>query len=95
ILAGTVPEAAGQVFNIGSNHEVAIRDLAGMIRDLVGSSSSIVHVPLRDAYGDDFEDISRRVPDTQRAARVLGFRAETPLDQGLQQTLAWFQRVYA
>jgi len=91
ILAGTVPAAVGQVFNIGSNREIAIRDLGAKIRDLVASASDIVHVPLQEAYGDHFEEIPRRVPDTQRAVRVLGFRAGTPLEQGLKKTLAWFE----
>jgi UDP-glucose 4-epimerase len=91
ILAGTVKEAAGMVFNIGSNRETTIKSLAQMIKQLTGSSSEIVYVPYTSAYGPHFEETRRRVPDTTRAKEVLGFEAKTPLEEGLRRTLAWFQ----
>ena len=91
ILAGTVPEAAGQVFNVGADRETTINDLAKLIRDLVGSDSEIVGIPYERAYGKRFEDTRRRVPDISRAVEVLGFRAETSLEDGLQATIAWFR----
>jgi len=91
ILAGTVKEAAGMVFNIGSNRETTIKSLAQMIKQLTGSSSEIVYVPYTSAYGPHFEETRRRVPDTTRAKEVLGFEAKTPLEEGLRRTLAWFR----
>ncbi len=91
ILAGTVSEAAGTVFNIGSNQETSIKALAQMIKQLTGSSSEIVYVPYTSAYGPHFEETRRRVPDTTRAKEVLGFEAKTPLEEGLRRTLAWFR----
>jgi UDP-glucose 4-epimerase len=90
ILAGTVPEAAGKVFNIGSSREIKIVDLAQMIREVVGSDSEIVQQPYRNVFGENFEETRRRVPDVRRAEAVLGFRAETPLEVGLQKTISWF-----
>lgn len=92
ILAATVREAAGQVFNIGSNWETSINELARLICDLTGSPSEIVHVPAASAYGPDFEETRRRVPDVTRAREVLGFEARTPLEEGLRRTLDWFRR---
>ncbi len=92
ILAGTVREAAGQIFNIGSDREIAIGELAERIRALTGSRSEIVHVPYTSAYGPDFEETRRRVPDVTRARQVLGFEARTPLDEGLRRTLEWFRQ---
>ena len=94
ILAGTAPEAVGQVFNIGSNRETTILELARMIRDLVGSDSEIVRVPYRNVFGENFEETRRRLPDVQRAAEILGFRAETPLEEGLKKTMAWFNEAW-
>ncbi|HHS97730.1 MAG TPA: NAD-dependent epimerase/dehydratase family protein [Chloroflexi bacterium] len=91
ILAGTVREAAGNVFNIGSNRETSIKSLAQMIKRLTGSSSEIVFVPYASAYGPHFEETRRRVPDTTRAKEVLGFEAKTSLEEGLRRTLAWFR----
>ncbi|HIP87559.1 MAG TPA: NAD-dependent epimerase/dehydratase family protein, partial [Anaerolineales bacterium] len=72
ILAGTVKEASGMVFNIGSSRETSIRSLAQMVKELTGSSSEIVYVPYTSAYGPHFEEARRRVPDTTRAKEVLG-----------------------
>ncbi len=92
ILAGTVPEAAGKALNIGSSRETRIKDLAATICSLVGSRSEIVHVPYRNVFGENFEEARRRVPDVRLAGEILGFRAETPLEEGLEVTLAWFRK---
>ena len=94
LLAGTVPEAAGQVFNIGSNRETSIVELAQMIRDLVGSTSEIIRVPYRNVFGENFEETRRRVPDIRRAAEGLGFHAETALEDGLKKTIDWFLQAW-
>jgi len=94
ILTGTTPEAVGQLFNIGSNRETRIMDLAQMIRDLVGSDSKIVAVPYCNVFGENFEETRRRVPDVSRAAEILTFRAETRLEEGLKKTIAWFQQAW-
>lgn len=92
IRAASVREAAGKVFNIGSDRETSINELAGMILKVTGSDSEITHVPSSRAYGSDFEETRRRVPDVSRARDILGFEAETSFEDGLRRTLAWFQR---
>jgi len=94
LLAGAIPQAVGQVFNIGSNQEVRVLDLAEIIRDLIGSASEIVHVPYDHAFGVRFEETQRRVPDVRRAESVLGFRAQTPLEEGLKTTIGWFRQAW-
>jgi UDP-glucose 4-epimerase len=91
IRAATLKEAAGQVFNIGSDCEKTILELAQLIRRLTGSASEIVHVPYETAFGPAFEETRRRVPAVTRAREVLGFQAQTPLEDGLRRTLAWFR----
>ena len=94
ILAGTVPGAVGKVFNIGANRETRIFELAHMIRQLVASESEIVQVPYTSVFGKDFEETRRRVPDIRHAAEVLGFRAKTPLEEGLRKTIVWFEQAW-
>ena len=65
--------AHGQVFNVGSTEEVTMLDLAGHVRDAVGSDSDIVTVPYQKAYGDGFEDMQRRIPDTTKVEELLGW----------------------
>ncbi len=91
ILAAQTPKAQGQVFNIGRDQETSILELARLVRRMTGSTSEIVHIPYRDAYGPNFEESRRRVPDTRRAREVLGFQAGTSLEDGLKATIAWFQ----
>lgn len=91
IQAATVREAAGMVLNIGSDRETSVNELAQLIRELTGSSSEIVHVPYTSVYGHHFEETRRRVPDVTRAREMLGFEAQTVLEEGLRRTLEWFR----
>lgn len=89
LLAAAAPEAEGQVFNIGNDHEIAIHDLALLIKRLTGSRSEVEFVPYQDYYGSRFEDTPRRVPDLQKAGRVFGYAPEVGLEEGLRRTIAW------
>lgn len=97
MAAMDVPESAGLAFNIGNPREITINELARHIRDavcqtaVVGADVDIVHVPYKEAYGADFEDTRRRMPDVSRAAEILRFRATVPLEEGLQRTILWFK----
>lgn len=73
------PAAVGSVFNVGSDEEVSIRQLAEMVRDATGSSSPIEFVPYAEAYAEGFEDMHRRIPDLTRLKAMINFRPETPL----------------
>jgi UDP-glucose 4-epimerase len=72
-------EADGQVFNVGSAEEIAIVDLARLVKARANSLSEITFVPYDTAYAEGFEDMRRRVPDVEKLARVTGFRFATPL----------------
>jgi UDP-glucose 4-epimerase len=94
ILAAMCPAALGKAFNIGSDRETQILDLAHMIREMLGSDSKIVQVPSHEVFGDRFEETRRRVPAVHRAATILDFCAETPLEEGLERTIAWFRETW-
>ena len=95
ILAGTKDEALGSVYNIGSNFEVSIADLARLIVDKTKSSSPITNVSYEQRYGTSFEDTRRRVPSLDRARDVLGYTPTIGLAEGLDRTLAWWNLVHA
>ena len=75
------PEAYGGVFNIGSDEEVSIAELAALILAETGSSSKIRHVAYGEAYEEGFEDMPRRVPDTSRARNLVGFSPTLRLNE--------------
>ncbi|MCI0691670.1 GDP-mannose 4,6-dehydratase [candidate division KSB1 bacterium] len=74
------PEAVGQIFNIGSNEEITIMDLARKVKALTGSQSEIVNVPYEEAYEQGFEDMARRVPDLTKIKKLIGYAPKTNLD---------------
>jgi len=73
-------ETYGQVFNLGGDEEVSIRDLAERIIARTGSQSGIRVIPYDEAYEAGFEDMERRVPNTDRAAAAVGFKQTLDLD---------------
>ena len=90
LLAARAPAAVGRVFNIGSDVETRLDDLARLIIDLTGSTSRIRHVSYESEFGDRFEDPARRRPDITRARTELGWEPKVPLDEGLARTLEWW-----
>ncbi len=60
VIAAGAP--VGEVFNVGSDHEITINALAAMVREMTESTSEIVHIPYDQAYADGFEDMRRRIP---------------------------------
>ncbi|MGH9424261.1 MAG: GDP-mannose 4,6-dehydratase [Thermoanaerobaculia bacterium] len=81
------PDTPGEVFNIGSTQEVSITHLAERILALTGSRSEIVYIPDSEAYEYGFEDMPRRVPDTRKAERFIGFTPRTTLDDILREVI--------
>jgi UDP-glucose 4-epimerase len=79
------PAALGTAVNLGGRHEVSINTLAERVVTLLGSSSAIVHLPHLQAYGPEYEDTRRRVPDNGLAAQLVGFNPHTSLDEMILQ----------
>ncbi|GHG36922.1 dTDP-glucose 4,6-dehydratase [Amycolatopsis bullii] len=76
---------AGPV-NIGNPHELTVRQVAELIKDLTGSGSPIEYI---DAVVDDPQ---RRCPDITLAREALGWEPKVDADDGLRRTAAWFRR---
>ncbi|NRA96072.1 MAG: GDP-mannose 4,6-dehydratase [Planctomycetes bacterium] len=81
-------EAVGDVFNVGSDREVTIMQLAEIVKERAKSDSEIVLVPYEQAYAEGFEDMPTRVPDVTKLERVTGFRPRTSLEQIIDDVLA-------
>ncbi len=81
------PKAVGEVYNIGSDHEVTILQLAERIRKLTGSDSEIVFVPYDQAYEEGFEDMLKRVPDISKIRSVIDYQPNFSLDEILMSVI--------
>lgn len=74
-------------FNIGSEDEVTMLELAEVVRDAIGSSSEIRFDPL------PVDDPRQRRPDLTRAREILGWAPTVPLAEGLSRTVDFFRTV--
>ena len=74
------PRAVGEVFNLGSQEEVTIKELAEKIIKLTGSKSRIVYIPYDQAYEKGFEDMQRRIPDISKIQNLIGYRPTINLE---------------
>ncbi|MEN6458538.1 MAG: GDP-mannose 4,6-dehydratase [Thermoguttaceae bacterium] len=88
------PEAVGGVCNIGSDQPVSILELAERVvraveRENGGQSPRIEFQTYAEAYGDDFEDCRRRVPDLGKLRRLVGIQAQWNLDEIIRELVAW------
>lgn len=71
----------GEVFNVGSDVETSILQLAEMMIRIAGSRSKVVFVPQQSVYGESYEDVPRRVPCVRRMHEILGVRGD-PTGEG-------------
>ena len=81
----------GQVVNIGNNKEISILELAKKVIQSTNSSSRIDFIKYEEAYGDNFEDMERRVPNIGLIKRLTGWQPSRDLDQIIKD-VAEFQR---
>jgi nucleoside-diphosphate-sugar epimerase len=79
----------GEVYNLGSEKETSILDLAERVKELTESNSPITFVPYAEAYGDNFEDMPRRVPSLEKIHAVIGWEPKIELDEILQSVIEY------
>jgi UDP-glucose 4-epimerase len=81
-------DTLGEVYNVGGSEEVKVLELARRIRERSGSTSEITFVPYAVAYEENFEDMPRRVPDTRKIRRAIGWEESYALDAILDSVIA-------
>ena len=89
-LLGTA-EAHGRVFNVGSEKQVTVDNLADMVIGRVqhhgGPAAGKRQVPYEAVYGEGFEDPPHRLPDTSRLQETLGWAPQVTLEQTLDELI--------
>lgn len=87
LMLADEPGASGQVFNVGTEDEISVLDLAMAVKEAAGSSSPIELVPFEKIYGDRFEDMERRVPSLRKIRELVGYEPLCSLDELLRITV--------
>jgi dTDP-alpha-D-glucuronic acid decarboxylase len=91
LLASESSLAIGEAFNLGSMTETTMRDaveLAIKVAD-VESVTGTETVDTAALYGGRYEDIPRRIPDSTKAQRELGWRLQVDVEEGIRRTIDW------
>lgn len=86
------PAANGEVFNLGSDEETTIEELAERIKDLTASGSPVDYIPYDKAYEQGFEDMRRRVPDLTKIRSEIGYEPQVSLQELLEKVVAHFKK---
>jgi nucleoside-diphosphate-sugar epimerase len=87
LLCLSKPEAIGHSFNIGNPRSVVtVHELARLVVRFSGSTSKIVFVK------KEMVDVALRIPNIDKARKVLGFEPQVDLDEGLSRTIEWYRR---
>jgi len=82
------PGALDEDFNLSTDTSTTVLDLAELIWQKIRPG-----VPFRYVCDEPFEhDVQRRIPSTEKAAAVLGFKAETTLDEMLDEVIPWIEK---
>ncbi len=77
------------MFNIGGTTEISIIELARRVIERTGSGSKIRLVPYDEAYGEGFEELGRRKPDTSRPERSTGWAPSRTVDDAIDDVIRY------
>jgi UDP-glucose 4-epimerase len=86
------PQAVGEVFNVGNSEEISINDLASLVKKLVGGDSEIIHIPYDEAFEKGFEDMQRRVPNTTKIKKLIGFKPTVSLEESIKRIIEYYRK---
>lgn len=82
------PKAKNEDFNLSTDEQTTVLQLAKVIWKKINKNT-----PFRYVSDKAFEhDVQKRVPDTSKAKKILGFEAKTTLDQMLDEVIPWIQK---
>lgn len=88
-LAVGSKKAVGNIINIGSAEELSVKDTADMIIGIAkkfsakASRTKIRYIPMRKVFGE-YREIARRVPNLDRAKKLLGYKPKTKLKKAIE-----------
>jgi len=87
-LSATVDGVGGEVFQIATSSETSVQELIDKLLPVL-ADAGMRDVEVRQT-APRLGDVQRNYSDTSKADRLLGWRAEVALDEGIRRTVAWF-----
>ena len=86
-LMASKEKASGQIFNVGSDEEISIKDLAQKIIELTASPSKINFISYAEVYGSNFEDMFHRQPDLTKIKETINYQPKFTLEESLKKII--------
>ena len=90
-LMASKEKAYGQIFNVGSDEEISIKDLAQKIIELTASPSKINFISYAEVYGSDFEDMLHRKPDLTKIKEAINYQPKFTLEESIEKIIEYFR----
>jgi dTDP-glucose 4,6-dehydratase len=85
-IEADLDEVAGEVINVATGVDVSVDDIADLVLDLLGKPAS-----LKSNVEERPGQVDRHIGSTEKAAALLGWRARTSFETGLERTVAWYR----
>jgi dTDP-glucose 4,6-dehydratase len=87
VLDADLSDVAGEVLNVATGADISVERIADLVLEQLGKPAALKeHVPERPGQVD------RHIGSTEKAERVLGWRARTSFESGLERTIAWYEQ---
>jgi dTDP-glucose 4,6-dehydratase len=85
VIESDVDAVAGEVVNIATGRDISVEEIADLVLERLGKPASLkVHTPERPGQVD------RHIGSTDKAQKLLGWRARTSFEEGLERTIGWY-----
>jgi nucleoside-diphosphate-sugar epimerase len=84
-MAETIPNVAGEAFNIGCGTQTSLNQLIEKLKIILGSPIKPIYEPAR------IGDVRHSVADISKASKMLGYSPAVSLETGLQRVLEWYR----
>jgi dTDP-glucose 4,6-dehydratase len=86
LIEADLDRVAGEVINLATGIDVSVSRIADLVLELLGKPAS-----LKDFVAERPGQVRRLVGSTEKAERLLGWRAQTSLEDGLGRTIQWYR----
>jgi dTDP-glucose 4,6-dehydratase len=86
LIEADLDDVVGEVINIATGIDLSIEGIADRVLDVVGKPAT-----LKDRVPDRPGQVQRHIGSTEKAERLLGWRAQTSFEEGLERTVAWYR----